>query len=105
METFIKGETMIKLTEIFEEPVTNRVSVRNVFINPAHVVMVREDNRFNSLLREGKLADLTVDSRMTFSRISIHSGGAGGNYDIVVFGDSDGIYEKIKTSHRNLLKG
>ncbi len=94
---------MVKLTEIFEESATNRISVRNVFVNPAHVVMIREDSRFSSFLQEGRLTDLGVDNRMAFSRVTVRGGT--GNYDITVFGDTETVYEKVKTSQKNLLKG
>jgi hypothetical protein len=94
---------MVKLTEIFEESATNRISVRNVFVNPAHVVMIRDDSRFSSFLREGRLVDLGVDSKMTFTRITVRGGT--GNYDITVFGDTETVYEKVRTSQKNLLKG
>ena len=36
---------MVKLTEIVEQSMANDFSVRSVFLNPSHVVMVREDNK------------------------------------------------------------
>jgi len=41
---------------------------------------------------------------MTFSRVSVRNGGTG-NYEITVFGDTESVYEKIRTTQKALLKG
>jgi hypothetical protein len=94
---------MVRLTEIVEENMATNFSVRSVFVNPCHVVMVRDDNRFRNLLGEGKLSHLGVDSNMQFCRITVRGGS--GNYEITVMGSSDMVYEKIQTSTKTLLKG
>jgi hypothetical protein len=94
---------MVKLTEIVEENMASGFSVRSVFVNPSHVVMVREDRRFGSLLSEGKLNGLGINNGMEFTRVTVRGGS--GNYDITVLGSTEMIYEKIQTSTKSLLKG
>ena len=95
---------MVKLTEIFQESMSTKIGVREVYINPNHVVMVREDMNFGRYLLEGKLNDLGVNQAMRFTRISVRNSGTG-NYEIVVFGDTETVYEKIRSTQKSLLKG
>lgn len=95
---------MVRLTEIYQEPMSPNVRVRQVFVNPAHVVMVREDITFSTALHEGRLNHLSIEPAMNFSRISVRNSGTG-NYEITVFGDAESIYEKIRTTQKALLKG
>ena len=95
---------MVKLTEIYQDSMSPSARVRQVYINPAHVVMVREDVTFTAMLHEGRLRELAVDSVMSFSRVSVRNGGTG-NYEITVFGDTESVYEKIRSTQKALLKG
>jgi hypothetical protein len=98
---------MVKLTEIYQESMSTKIGVREVYINPNHVVMVREDMNFGRYLQEGKLNDLgreLVNPAMRFTRISVRNSGTG-NYEIVVFGDTETVYEKIRSTQKSLLKG
>lgn len=95
---------MVKLTEIVEGPMNTGFNVRPVFVNPTHVVTIREDGRFSGYLAEGKLNSLGVDRNMQFTRITV-SGGGMGSYEITVMGSSEMIYEKINSSSKTLLRG
>jgi len=95
---------MVKLTEIVEQSMANDFSVRSVFVNPSHVVMVREDNKFTNYLNEGKLSNLGIERNMHFTRVTMR-GGSNGNYDITVLGPIEIVYEKIQNSIKPLLKG
>jgi hypothetical protein len=95
---------MVKLTEIVEQSMANDFSVRSVFVNPSHVVMVREDSKFSNYLAENKLSNLGIERNMQFTRVTMR-GGSSGNYDITVLGPVELIYEKIQTSTKSLLKG
>jgi hypothetical protein len=95
---------MVKLTEIYQESMSTKVCVREVYINPNHVVMVREDMNFGRYLQEGKLNELGVNPAMRFTRISVRNSGTG-NYEIVAFGDTESVYEKIRSTQKSLLKG
>jgi hypothetical protein len=94
---------MVKLTEIVEAPMSTGFNVRPVFVNPSHVITIRDDSRFSGYLAEGKLDSLKVAPNMQFTRITI-SGGSG-NHDVTVMGSPEMIYEKINTSTKSLLKG
>lgn len=95
---------MVKLTEIYQDSMSPNARVRQVYVNPAHVVMVREDVTFTAMLHEGRLRDLGVEPTMNFSKVSVRNGGTG-NYEITVFGDTESVYEKIRSSQKSLLKG
>lgn len=100
---------MIQLVEIVEASVpTNnpkdRYSVREIYVSPEHIIMVREDRSTNTNLLEGSSPQIPIG--MKFSRITINKGSAG--QDVVVLGSVDMIYEKIESSKiksKQLLRG
>ena len=77
-------------------------SLRTVFINPDHVVCLREDFDTNSLLKEGRLPE-NLDQRQLFTCVSINKGTYG--QDIVVVGPVEEIYKKMNSGRKQLLKG
>jgi hypothetical protein len=94
----------IKFVEIYNSGVgtgKRTYSLRTVYINPAHVVCLREDPDTSRLLEEGRLGDL--DDRQSFTKISINKGTYG--QDLVVVGPIDEIYRKLDFDKRQLLKG
>lgn len=94
----------IKFVEIYNSGVgtgKRTYSLRTVYINPAHVVCLREDPDTSRLLEEGRLDDL--DDRQSFTKISINKGTYG--QDLVVVGPIDEIYRKLDFDKRQLLKG
>lgn len=94
---------MVRLTEIFSDTSMTNFNVRSVFLNPSHIVMVRDEPYYSKLLNEGKFNDLGISSNMEFSRITVRGGS--GNYDVVVAGSSMMVYEKMTSSQKSLLKG
>jgi len=92
---------MIALTEISQTS-TGDYTVRSVYVNPSQVVMIREDSRYSSLVREGKLSSLGFNPGVEFTRITIRGGTS--NYDITVAGSASTVYEKMNYS-KSLLKG
>ena len=95
----------IKFVEVYDNGVgtTRRdYSLRTVFINPDHVVCLREDVDTSRLLGEGKLPE-NLDKRQVFTRVSINGGTYG--QDIVVVGQIEEIYKKLNFERRQLLKG
>ena len=101
---------MIKLVEVCE---SNRYtdannekqySLREVFINPEHIVCIREDGQITKSLKEGRLP-VGIDDRARFSRLHLNRGQNG--LDITVVGDPAAIREKVrvKAAQRSLLKG
>lgn len=77
-------------------------SLRSVYINPSHVVCLREDGDATRLLEEGRLPD-GLDNRQSFTRVSINKGTYG--QDIVVVGPVEEVYKKLDFEKRQLLKG
>jgi len=95
---------LVKLTEVCDNgAVTTRqlYSLREVFINPEHVVMVREENRMRELNENGKVA-AGLDSTHRFSKLTINRGHAG--TEIIVVGAPE-IVESTLKSNKKLLKG
>ena len=77
---------LVKLTEVYNNgAVTTRqlYSLREVFVNPEHVVMVREEKRMKELNENGKVA-AGLDTAHQFSKLTINRGLAG--TEIVVVG-------------------
>ena len=82
---------LVKLTEVCGTGAVTtgrRYSLREVFVNPEHVVMVREEHQMKSLNEQGMLTEgLSKDHR--FSKITIDKGTTG--TDIVVIGDPNTV--------------
>tara|TARA_R100001198_G_scaffold89564_1_gene66142 strand:- start:452 stop:814 length:363 start_codon:yes stop_codon:yes gene_type:complete len=94
----------IKLTEIyaasFGSPVQYRL--RSIYVNPTHVICLREDDHMGNLLSEGRLID-GLDPRQSFTKISVTR--TSYEEDITVVGSLDEIYNKLKLQRQQLLKG
>ena len=88
-----------KLTEIYPLPLqTGRTfGLREIYVNPKSVSMIRLEPSMKRHLSEGQLPD-GLDGRVEFSRISVDSS------QIVVVGSPHIIEQKLKES-RQLLKG
>lgn len=95
---------LVKLTEVCGTgAVTNgrRYSLREVFVNPEHVVMVREEHRMKNLNEQGMLTE-GLDKKHRFSKITIDKGTTG--TEIVVVGDPNAIETALQTRNQ-LLRG
>jgi|19_taG_2_1085344.scaffolds.fasta_scaffold20749_4 hypothetical protein len=99
---------IIRFTEVYEatrshaKDTQRSFSLREVFINPEHVVCVRSDPGFKRNLMEGTLPE-GLDTRQEFSRVYMNRGQAG--LDVVVVGDPDIIEEKLNVKRKGILKG
>jgi len=95
---------LIKLTEVCNNgAITMRqtYTLREVFVNPEHVVMVREESRMKQLNEQGMLpSELNKDHR--FSKLIINRGHTGS--EIVVVGAPD-IIEAALNKTKQILKG
>mgnify|MGYP001163541483 FL=1 len=99
-----KANMLVKLTEVCNNGAvtTNKhYSLREIFINPEHVVMIREEKRMKELNERGKVA-AGLDGAHQFSKLTINRGQAG--TEIVVVGSPDMVESTLKTGKR-LLKG
>jgi len=98
---------MIQLIEVCELSTSNknsqqRFTLREVYINPKHIISLREDARFKQKLNEGVLPP-DLDARQKFTRVTIDKGNAG--QEIIVIGPPSAIEAKMKGSAGELLLG
>ena len=91
---------MTKLVEVYKQ--LNDYLLREVYVNPKHIVAMRQDDRMTSVLKEGKLPD-QLDQRQDFTKLYVDRGNTG--IDITVVGDLNTIKEKLGLDNRSLLKG
>ena len=97
---------LIKLTEVCNNSaITSQqtYTLREVFINPEHVVMIREESRMKQLNEQGMLpGELNKDHR--FSKLSINRGHTGS--EIVVVGAPETIEVTLnKRAMKQVLRG
>ena len=94
----------IKLMEVYSgsQGVTRSYSLREIYINPQHVICLRAETALETMLQEGRLID-GLDKRQKFTRVSVSNN----SYDeeILVIGSIDEVYKKLNTEARNLLRG
>tara|TARA_R110002020_G_scaffold33558_1_gene102195 strand:+ start:451 stop:726 length:276 start_codon:yes stop_codon:yes gene_type:complete len=90
---------LAKLTEIYALPMQTGRSfgLREIFINPKSVSMIRSEPSMKRHLSEGSLPS-GLDERIEFSRISVDSS------QIVVVGSPFVVEQTLKET-RHLLKG
>ena len=95
---------LVKLTEVCHNSTLTTqqdYTLREVFVNPEHVVMIREEDRMRKLNEQGVLpADL--DSSHQFTKLTINRGHTG--TEIVVVG-APSIIENTLNQNRKLLRG
>jgi len=100
---------LVKLTEVCTNgalTVGQNYKLRDVFINPEHVILIREDVRAKELNENGKLQmsgsdELHKDHR--FSKLTINRGHTGS--EIVVVGSPDMIENTLHRSDKKILRG
>ena len=91
---------MTKLVEVYKSLTEYRM--REIYVNPKHIVAMRQDDRMSSVLKEGKLPD-ELDNRQIFTKLYVDRGNTG--IDVTVVGDLNTIKEKLGLGNRSLLKG
>jgi len=96
---------LVKLTEICQNNMLtskkNVYTLREVFINPEHVVMIREEGRMQQLREQGVLPENLNDAHR-FTKLTINRGHTG--TEIVVVGSPD-IIEKSLNQNKKLIRG
>ena len=95
---------LVKLTEVCNNGAvtTNKMySLREIFVNPEHVVMIREEKRMKELNESGRVANGLSEAHQ-FSKITINRGQTG--TEIVVVGSPD-IVENTLKNGKQLLRG
>ena len=96
---------LVKLTEVCVNGAVTTpqdYALREVFINPEHVIMIREERRIQELNERGIVA-AGLDSNHKFSKLTMNRGHAG--TDIVVVGAPDIVEAKLKKNAKQLLRG
>lgn len=104
---------IINLTEVCEqkgnhsigsrEPYKKTFELRDVFINPEHIVCLREATGFSKLLAESDLIDSSINPHGSFTRVFMNRGQTG--IDLVVLGSAQEIRAAISENQKTLLKG
>jgi hypothetical protein len=96
---------LVRLTEICQSNMlTSKKSaytLREVFINPEHVVMIREEGRMQQLKEQGALPE-NLNEGHRFTKLTINRGHTG--TEIVVVGAPD-IIEKSLNQTKKLIRG
>ena len=94
-------EMVIKLVEVAKVgtdiSTRSEYTLREVFVNPEQVTMLREDVAMKSLLSEGRLPP-ALDGRVEFTRLFLNTG-----MDIFVVGAPHVVETKLKP--KQILKG
>lgn len=97
----------VLLVEIFDKNEGNTqrgqtYSVRTIYINPDHVVCIRESYDMLGLLNEGRLPQ-ELDKRQEFTTLSLNKGTYG--QDVIVIGSVNEVHKKLNKNQRQLLRG
>jgi len=95
---------VVKLVEVCKSTeigTSNQYALREIFINPEHVVCLRSDDATRLRLQENKLPP-ELDGRQEFTRIQLNRGHNG--LDVVVVGNPSTV-EKKRHRARELLRG
>ena len=103
---------LVALTEVTENTKSRNVgsaertkvyTLREILVNPSHVVCLREDGATNRLMSEGRLPE-GLDTRQRFTRVFLERGQSG--IDLIVVGSPEQIRQTIHEGDgRELLKG
>jgi len=99
-----KTMAVVKLVEISRElniSENKDYKLREVYINPEHVVFMREDHNAKRLLKERRLPG-DLDERQRFTRIVLNKGASG--QELVVVGNPEMTEQKL-FSNKQLLRG
>lgn len=101
---------MIQLVEVVEATIptrqNERFQLREIYISPEHVIMVREDRSTEQAIRESANKFPDIPQSMKFTKLTINRGTTG--HEIIVLGSADMIFEKIESSKikaKQLLRG
>ena len=92
---------MIELIQI-ERALGTDFRLKKIYVNPAHIIFISEDVKFQSFLQEGKM-NLDIDKNAVFSKIRLNEGQYAS--EIVVVGDPTSIQSKLMLNKKVLLRG
>jgi hypothetical protein len=91
---------LVRLTEVIESSTARvgtsvrekRYTLREILVNPDHVVCLREEPNMQKMLTEGFLPK-DMDQRQLFTRVQLNRGQSG--IDLVVVGNTSLIEQKL----------
>ncbi len=96
---------LVRLTEVCSQgSYTNsqQYTLREVYVNPEHVVMIREEARMQQLNEDGALPkELRADHR--FTKLTINRGHTG--TEIIVVGAPSIVEDSLTKNSKKLIKG
>ena len=95
---------LVKLTEVCQNgALTTRqdYTLREVFVNPEHVIMIREEARMQQLNEQGLLPEGLSNSHQ-FTKLTINLGHTG--TEIIVVG-APSVIENSLNTNKELLRG
>ena len=95
---------LVKLTEVCQNSALTTqqdYTLREVFVNPEHVVMIREESRMQRLNEQGLLPD-GLKTEHKFTKLTINRGHTG--TEIVVVGSPTVVESSLNTT-KQLLRG
>jgi hypothetical protein len=92
---------LIRLTEAVENTGNNTYGLREISINPTHVIAIRPDGEARRALSENRMPQ-GLSQSTDFCRVYLNTGGSG--LSVLVVGSQDILEGKLKSS-RTLLKG
>lgn len=90
---------MVQLVEVVKK--IKNYELREVFVNPQHVITLREDHTTKVAINEGRVID-GLDPRQQYTRVSVHNGTFGSQF--IVVGSPSVVESKLKNG-RQLLNG
>ena len=92
---------MVKLVEVYEN--SKGYTLREVYVNPKHVVSLREDVRFRKKLHEGSDMPSELKGEHVFTKMTLDKGTTG--LEIIVIGSPNIVESKLRHTGRELLNG
>ena len=92
---------LVKLIQIRKQH-SGSYGLESIFINPAHIVLLRENQPFKQDLMEGKI-NLTIDKHVEFTTISLADKNQ--TKEIVVVGSPSTIEAKLFSKQKQILRG
>ena len=95
---------IIKLVEVTSDKggtyLNQKYKLKEIFVNPKHIVALREDNDMSVNMSEGTLPE-GINPLMGFTRLYLDRGQHG--LDVTVVGNPDTVREKLNLSNKQLL--
>lgn len=92
---------LVEVAESYDVGAARKYMLREVFVNPEHVICLRSDELAKRKLAENRLPE-ALDKRQEFTSLKLNSGHSGTT--ITVVGAPSLIEEKLRTS-KQLLRG